>query len=66
MADKVNEKFGGQKMKELTIRERIIVACILFLIGGLAERNTSFLNFRISEFLEQVKQLSSLPKETDL
>lgn len=50
-------------MKELSIKDRIVIACVLFLISGMAEKSNNFYNFRVSEFLEEVKQLSRLPKE---
>lgn len=52
-------------MKELSIKDRIVIACVLFLISGMAEKSSNFYNFRASEFLEQVKKLSALPKETN-
>lgn len=52
-------------MKELSIKDRIVIACVLFLISGMAEKSSNFYNFRVSEFLEEVKRLAKLPKEVE-
>lgn len=56
---------GGKEMKELSIKDRIVISCVLFLISGMAEKSSNFYNFRVSEFLEEVKRLANLPKEVE-
>jgi hypothetical protein len=44
-------------MKKLSLGDRIVIHCVLFIIEGVQKSCTCFYNFEADHFIEKVKQL---------
>ncbi len=50
-------------MKKLSIIDKIIIRCVLFLIEGLGRISDVFYNFNVDKFTEDIKTLLKGDKE---
>lgn len=55
---------GVKSMKKLSLTDRLIIHCVLFLVEGLGRTSEIFYNFNVDHFVAEIKKLLS-EKEDD-
>lgn len=46
-------------MKKLSLTDRLIIHCVLFLVEGLGRTSEIFYNFNVDHFIAEIKKLLS-------